>query len=52
MSKTDPNQFQTVEEFCLGRTLGQGTFGKVKEAIHIKTQQKYAVKILEKKKIK
>ncbi len=31
--------------------MGQGTFGKVKLAIHELTQQKVAIKILEKKKI-
>lgn len=31
--------------------MGQGTFGKVKLAIHDKTGQKVAIKILEKKKI-
>ncbi len=33
------------------KTLGQGTFGKVKLGIHEATGQKVAVKILEKKKI-
>ena len=33
------------------KTLGQGTFGKVKLAIHDYTGQKVAIKILEKKKI-
>lgn len=32
-------------------TLGQGTFGKVKLVVHEETQQKAAIKILEKKKI-
>jgi 5'-AMP-activated protein kinase catalytic alpha subunit len=36
----------------MGKTLGQGTFGKVKEAIHILTGEKVAIKILEKDKIK
>lgn len=35
----------------IDKTLGQGTFGKVKLAIHDKTGQKVAIKILEKKKI-
>jgi serine/threonine protein kinase len=35
----------------LEKTLGQGTFGKVKLAIHERTGQKVAVKVLEKKKI-
>lgn len=33
------------------KTLGQGTFGKVKQGLHIHTQQKVAIKILEKRKI-
>ena len=33
------------------KTLGQGTFGKVKLAIHERTGEKVAIKILEKKKI-
>jgi 5'-AMP-activated protein kinase catalytic alpha subunit len=33
------------------KTIGQGTFGKVKEGIHLFTQQKVAIKILEKDKI-
>jgi 5'-AMP-activated protein kinase, catalytic alpha subunit len=35
----------------LEKTLGQGTFGKVKLAIHERTGEKVAIKILEKKKI-
>ncbi|CAK82168.1 unnamed protein product (macronuclear) [Paramecium tetraurelia] len=34
-----------------GKTLGQGTFGKVKLATHILTGEKVAIKILEKQKI-
>jgi 5'-AMP-activated protein kinase catalytic alpha subunit len=33
------------------KTLGQGTFGKVKQGVHTYTQQKVAIKILNKKKI-
>ena len=33
------------------KTLGQGTFGKVKQGYHIFTGQKVAIKILEKWKI-
>ena len=33
------------------KTLGHGTFGKVKEGIHLFTMQKVAIKILEKDKI-
>jgi serine/threonine protein kinase len=34
-----------------GKTLGEGTFGKVKLGVHIATDEKVAVKILEKDKI-
>jgi 5'-AMP-activated protein kinase catalytic alpha subunit len=34
-----------------GKTLGEGTFGKVKVATHILTGEKVAIKILEKSKI-
>jgi len=33
-------------------TLGEGSFGKVKEAIHVKSGEKIAIKILEKSRIK
>jgi 5'-AMP-activated protein kinase catalytic alpha subunit len=32
----------------LGKTIGSGTFGKVKLAIHIPTQQTVAIKIMSK----
>lgn len=35
----------------LGRTIGEGTFGKVKSAVHKLTGQHVAIKILEKSKI-
>lgn len=34
------------------RTLGKGSFGKVKEALHVISGEKIAIKILEKDKIK
>ena len=34
-----------------GKTIGEGTFGKVKIGVHIPTNSKVAVKILEKDKI-
>ena len=39
-----------VQEFhnILDKTLGEGTFGKVKLAIHILTGEEVAIKILEK----
>lgn len=35
----------------IGKTLGEGTFGKVKLATHTLTNEKVAVKILEKERI-
>lgn len=40
-----------LENYTLGRTLGVGSFGKVKVAEHKLTGQKVAVKILNRKKI-
>ncbi len=41
-----------LSSYVLGKTLGQGTFGKVKIATHVLTNEKVAVKILEKDKIR
>lgn len=38
-------------KYELGRTLGEGNFGKVKFARHLDSGQAFAVKILDKKKI-
>ena len=38
--------------YFLGRSLGQGTFGKVRLGTHLITGEKVAIKILEKDKIK
>ena len=43
--KIGPYLIGTKREY-LDKTLGQGTFGKVKSAIHDKTGQKVAIKIL------
>ena len=40
-----------IGSYKITKTLGQGTFGKVKEGVHLFTQQKVAIKILEKDKI-
>ncbi|OMJ90746.1 hypothetical protein SteCoe_6823 [Stentor coeruleus] len=41
----------TIGNYQLGKTIGEGTFGKVKLGIHIQTQEKVAIKILEKDRI-
>jgi len=40
-----------IGSYRITKTLGQGTFGKVKEGVHIRTGQKVAIKILDKSKI-
>lgn len=48
------NESQEKEnrKFIILRSLGQGSFGKVKEALHVLTKEKLAIKILEKERIK
>jgi len=40
------------KKYVILRTIGKGSFGKVKEALHVKTGEKIAIKILEKDRIK
>mgnify|MGYP000240434807 CR=1 FL=1 len=40
------------KKYIILRTLGKGSFGKVKEAVHVLSGEKIAIKILEKAKIK
>eukprot|EP00595_Chromulina_sp_UTEXLB2642_P000918 CAMPEP_0196762010 /NCGR_PEP_ID=MMETSP1095-20130614/1342_1 /TAXON_ID=96789 ORGANISM="Chromulina nebulosa, Strain UTEXLB2642" /NCGR_SAMPLE_ID=MMETSP1095 /ASSEMBLY_ACC=CAM_ASM_000446 /LENGTH=696 /DNA_ID=CAMNT_0042112223 /DNA_START=38 /DNA_END=2128 /DNA_ORIENTATION=+ len=49
MNSTNPVR---LSSYTLGKTLGMGAFGKVKLGIHDETNQKVAVKILNKGKIK
>jgi serine/threonine protein kinase len=42
---------QLLQHYRLGKTLGVGSFGKVKVAEHILTGHKVAIKILNRKKI-
>jgi 5'-AMP-activated protein kinase, catalytic alpha subunit len=44
--------FKNIGHYIIGRTLGEGTFGKVKEGLHIHTGMKVAIKMLEKERIK
>lgn len=48
VDQTDPIFFVSF----IGRSLGQGTFGKVRLGTHLITGEKVAIKILEKDKIK
>jgi len=41
-----------IGQYSVGKTIGEGTFGKVKLAIHLSSGQKVAVKILEKSRFK
>ena len=41
-----------IGDYIIKKTLGQGTFGKVKLGIYIPTNEKYAIKILEKSRIR
>jgi len=41
----------SIGPYKLGQTLGVGTFGKVKLAVHDKTEQKVAIKIINKRKM-
>mmetsp|Transcript_3665 Transcript_3665/g.10707 ORF Transcript_3665/g.10707 Transcript_3665/m.10707 type:complete len:94 (+) Transcript_3665:122-403(+) len=40
-----------VGKYEIGRTLGEGTFGKVKFAVNTETGEKVAIKILDKEKV-
>ena len=40
-----------VGKYEIGRTLGEGTFGKVKFAVNTETNERVAIKILDKEKI-
>ena len=50
-NRKEPEKVRTknIGHYVLGKTLGEGTFGKVKLGVHIFTGEKVAVKILEKK---
>ena len=49
--KLKPNQTK-IGQYIIGKTIGEGSFGKVKIGKHIPSNAKVAVKILEKSKIK
>ena len=41
-----------IGQYMIGKTIGEGTFGKVKIGVHLPSGEKVAVKILEKARIK
>jgi 5'-AMP-activated protein kinase, catalytic alpha subunit len=45
------NPGNSIGNYLLGKTIGEGTFGKVKLGHHIQTEEKVAIKILEKDRI-
>ncbi|CAG9334066.1 unnamed protein product [Blepharisma stoltei] len=50
--RTSSTHSKSIGQYIIGRTIGEGTFGKVKLGTHILTNEKVAVKILEKDRIK
>lgn len=46
------NTGKVIGSYMLGKTIGEGTFGKVKIAVHAPSGERVAVKILEKSRIK
>lgn len=51
-AKKDPKgKSKSIGHYILGKSIGEGTFGKVKQGVHTLTGEKVAVKILEKDKI-
>jgi 5'-AMP-activated protein kinase catalytic alpha subunit len=52
MADEKDEKLKSVGHYVLGKTIGKGTFGKVKLGIENATREKVAVKILEKQKIK
>ncbi|CAJ1427909.1 unnamed protein product [Effrenium voratum] len=51
MSTPKGMRAKSIGHYILGKTIGEGTFGKVKLGTHILTGEKVAVKILEKERI-
>ncbi|KAG4124521.1 hypothetical protein ERO13_D10G044700v2 [Gossypium hirsutum] len=50
-TRTSSNSRTRVGKYELGRTLGEGTFAKVKFARNVETQENVAIKILDKEKV-
>ncbi|KAI9184321.1 hypothetical protein H9P43_003374 [Blastocladiella emersonii ATCC 22665] len=47
-NKDNPNEPSVIGNYKIDRTLGQGTYGKVKLGLHQQTNEKVAIKIIEK----
>jgi len=52
MKEAEENKSRTIGHYVVGRSLGQGTFGKVRVGTHTITGEQVAIKILEKDRIK
>ncbi len=46
-----PAQPKLVGKYAVGKTLGEGTFGKVKAAVNTESGERVAIKVIEKEKI-
>jgi 5'-AMP-activated protein kinase catalytic alpha subunit len=51
MSRSDKVRAKSIGHYILSKTIGEGTFGKVKLGTHILTGEKVAIKVLEKERI-
>ncbi|CAG9326816.1 unnamed protein product [Blepharisma stoltei] len=49
---SSPSKAHSIGHYMLGRSIGEGTFGKVMLGTHILTGEKVAIKVLEKDRIK
>ena len=52
MDISNMKKLKVIGHYILGKSIGEGTFGKVKLGTHTLTEEKVAVKILEKERIK
>lgn len=48
---TTPSGGRSIGNYLLSKTIGEGTFGKVKLGVHLLTGERVAVKVLEKDRI-
>lgn len=51
VKQSEEGAHSSIGNYVLGKTIGVGTFGKVKIGTHKLTKEKVAVKILEKERI-